>query len=124
MIIYLLFLHFLGDFFLQTRRIALTKSIFLSSLLIHLITLSTVFIIGLWFFVPHTKLLYFVAGNAAIHGLIDWFIWKLYKASIKYRYYAKVPIEFKYYEDRWFYNTIAVDQFLHISTLIVLWSLI
>ena len=123
-IIYLLFLHFLGDFFLQSRRIALNKSLFKIDLLIHILIISSVLALGLFYFYSRLTLSYFIGINALIHAIIDWFIWRLYKYSINCRYPIRVPETFKYYNDRWFYNTIAVDQFLHISTLIVLYGVL
>jgi len=71
MILLLLISHFVGDFVLQSRKIATTKSSNLSSLLIHLTILFCSLIpISLYLkislFIP---LLYCI-----LHGIQDWFI--------------------------------------------------
>jgi len=113
MILLLLISHFVGDFVLQSRKIATTKSSNLSSLLIHLTILFCSLIpISLYLkislFIP---LLYCI-----LHGIQDWFIWKGYKIlhSIQSR-----PV---YYEDHLFYSTIGFDQLLHTIILLTLFK--
>jgi hypothetical protein len=71
--------------------------------------------------------------NAAIHGIIDWNIWRLYKLNVHYRikkdaaqygnpqeaYDLKVK-GWQYWEDHYFYATIGLDQGLHSITLVLL----
>lgn len=65
----------------------------------------------------------FALANAAIHGVIDWNIWRLYKLSVIKRFPGlKEGDEYKYWEDHWFYSTIGLDQLLHILTIITIFS--
>jgi len=123
MIIQLLILHFIADFLLQSREMGKNKSIYFSFLLEHVVIICGVFFVAL---VMHRDLIFgnillFVALNGLIHGLIDWNIWRLYKASIPRRFPTLEKLnKFQYYEDSWFYHTIGLDQMLHVSTLVLL----
>ncbi len=106
--------HVVFDFFLQDRETATNKSSKFSYLLGHLFYIY----VGLSFYAvicgdySVSQGFYFALGNSVLHGLIDWNIWKLYKFSVLKRF-PSAGLDFKYYEDSWFYNTIAVDQLLH-----------
>jgi hypothetical protein len=90
----------------------------------------------------------FAAINGFIHGIIDWNIWNVYKIFVSWRIqkevnkeerkkyngmlsadcprlYAEAEQKFisekKYAEDSAFYNTIGVDRYLHIATIIILY---
>jgi hypothetical protein len=112
----LLAAHFLGDWFLQSRNMAKNKSVYFHALLEHLVAVTTCLSLLLLFFYnmgitptfPVQKL--FI--NAVLHGIIDWFGWSFYKRG--------KPTNFKYWEDKGFYDTIAIDQFLHITILFIL----
>lgn len=87
------------------------------------------------------KVLKFSVFNALIHGIIDASIWNLYKFKVISDHYGfssavmcakdkskrKILLsklnDFKYYEDKWFYDTIMVDQYLHVLTIVLLSSL-
>ena len=103
-------------------------------------------------FVGFEKAAIFSFLNGLFHGIIDWNIWKFYKASALRRikeeaqvlakkrhltlvgkskeqvYMDKVGIlmearsNFKFWEDHWFYVTIGLDQFLHTVTIVILWK--
>lgn len=119
MLIYIFFLHFIADFILQPREMAKNKSTNFSLLLQHVLIQFAVLYIGIFF--HHSALLAFKIAllNAIIHGIIDRYIWRLYKWTITAR--AQPIPSWKYYEDSWFYTFIGLDQFLHISTLTILW---
>jgi hypothetical protein len=119
MIAYLLFLHFVSDFILQTRYMATNKSIRVSVLLEHLAIIGLTFVIGLS---PLTGLLRATAYtgiNIVIHGLIDWNIWNVYKYWVGRRLGTKRLDGFRYWEDHLFYVTIGFDQLLHALTLVL-----
>lgn len=120
-LILLMLTHIIFDFFLQTRDIATNKSSKLSYLIPHLFIL----LIGLSIYAnlsgryTYYQGITFVYANILLHGLIDWNIWKLYKA---YTYFQITKgrrsklmrgNEYKYYEDGLFYDFIAIDQTLH-----------
>lgn len=121
MIAMLLALHFVADFLLQSREMGKNKSSNFKVLLHHLAIQAAVF----FPFVGYK----FALLNAVIHGVIDWNIWRFYKA---YAYYTiknnpEHPLlnndpanPWKYWEDHWFYSIIGLDQLLHGLTLVIL----
>lgn len=142
MIIYLMILHFIADFLLQSREMGKKKSSEFLWLLKHLGIQYTIMIIGLTpcFFlnlISAHKLLALCILNTIIHGVIDWNIWNVYKYSVKIRlinhykdtgvhenHIKKAGSNWEYWEDHWFYTTIGFDQLLHASTLVILWSVL
>lgn len=97
-LIYLLFLHFVADFLLQSRKMGERKSTDKRWLLAHLSIQFLVFFVGVFalfiyntfsFWQPGAALEYikfgtvlallFSGANAIVHGIIDWNIWRLYK---------------------------------------------
>lgn len=132
LIAYLLVLHFVADFLLQTRDMGKRKSAEPKILALHLLIQVLVIGAGLdyaGFDIEST--IKFTLANAAIHGVIDWFIWRIYKKSVmirvrnmlkpqQYHMYKDECLNFKYWEDHWFYSTIGMDQLLHGLTLVAL----
>lgn len=72
-----------------------------------------------------------------LHCAQDWLIWSLYKMSIKIRLRNKykvldssnkdIAIEYRdweYWDDKWFFNTIGIDQLLHYATIILVYNII
>lgn len=124
------FLHFVADFLLQSRKMGKEKSKKVNFLIQHCSIQLAIFFIGL---LPIYGLqsIEFAALNAIIHGVIDWHIWRLYMVSVLWRKTdSKVPWKerpkliskrFPYWEDHYFYLTIGLDQFLHMTTLVGLW---
>lgn len=128
-------LHFVADFLMQSREMGQKKSSEVKWLLKHLGIQFGVFFVGLTLFVGPTLALGYAVLNALIHGLIDWHIWRLYKAWTHYRLNKGIGTpkeikewqdneEFHYWDDHWFYTTIGLDQFLHGVTLIILAGLL
>ena len=104
-------LHFLFDWILQPREIAKTKSKNLKSLLKHLFHgigsisngIFLIFFCLTWFCnVPVTEWFLFGWLNLFFHGLIDWYLPKLFKPGLS---------------ERRMVNMVAVDQMLHLSIL-------
>lgn len=143
-LIYLFFLHLLADFILQPREMGRKKSDNLIYLAGHVLIQYLVFLLGLivayhYEFLPvqskyeaRVFINGFALANAAIHGLIDGITWNLYKFSVVLRKPKQLfgrptqgdkPV-FKYWEDHYFYLTIGIDQFLHISTIVLVFELI
>jgi Protein of unknown function (DUF3307) len=130
----LLALHFLADFILQPREMGVKKSQELKWLFGHL---AIQFLI----FAPFTSIV-FALANCAVHGVIDWYIWRAYKLSVRARLYDedgdKLPKnyvelkikpchslmsdagEWRFWLDHLFYTTIGLDQMLHGITLVLL----
>lgn len=122
----LLFLaHFIADFLLQPRWMGTQKSSKLHVLFLHcMIQLLTVF--AFLQFGAGTKLAAQAAlANTVVHGVIDWYIWNVYKFSVVVRnpdtHPDELKKEWKYWDDHWFYATIGFDQMLHSLTLIAVY---
>ena len=141
-LIALLAYHVIADFLLQSREMGKNKSQDIGVLCQHLGIQFAVFFIGCIPLMGADAALIFAFVNACIHGVIDWNIWKLYKfyayicikkiVAKKHGWWSQPPEEdpnikeeianWKYWEDKGFYDTIGVDQFLHGATLVVLWE--
>jgi hypothetical protein len=107
--------HFVGDWLLQSRYIAENKSRNFWVLINHLAIVHAILIIGLYIVGYITRVnLFYVTGalivNTILHGLIDWHIWKFY---VKYYHDPLNPDK----KPKAFYNTIAIDQSLHLICL-------
>lgn len=132
--IYVFFLHFIADFLLLSREMGKKKSEDVKVLLEHLGIQFLVMFIGLMFVAIPSIAFSISLLNIVFHGLIDWNIWRLYKKFAHYRIKKGIDKhlqvsygtreghvnEWKYYEDHWFYATIGFDQFLHVSTLVMI----
>jgi hypothetical protein len=127
----LLVIHFVADFLFQSREMGKKKSSEFPWLLKHLSIQFIFFFAALIPFasIPILTILLFALMNAAIHGVIDWNIWRLYKLGAFWRIKKdpqhplltdSVPEKWKYWEDHWFYTTIGFDQLLHGLTLVFL----
>lgn len=122
----LLFLHFVADFIFQSREMGKRKSIEFKWLLYHLTIQFLVFL-------PFTNWK-FALFNIIAHGIIDWNIWGLYKTFVHCRIQRNPQhillsddtesgtLGWNFWEDHWFFVTIGLDQFLHISTIVYLSS--
>lgn len=95
-IIYLLIFHFIGDFILQSDKIATTKSKSNKSLLTH---------IGLYSLAMLPFGLVFAVVNGIIHFAVDY---------VTSRVSSKLWADGKIH---WFFVTIGFDQMLHAITL-------
>jgi Protein of unknown function (DUF3307) len=124
----LLATHFVADFVLQSREMGKNKSSNFNYLFIHLFIQMISFLIVVAF-INADVAVEFAISNAAIHGVIDWNIWRLYKAYAYKRIKQNPqhplltgnPAEpWKYWEDHMFYTTIGFDQLLHGLTIVLL----
>jgi hypothetical protein len=103
LIILVVFQHFLFDWILQSRWIAVNKSHGFLALILHVV------VVTIGFFLPAIFVFGPLAATSAaifyglLHGLQDRYVWK---------WYGKRGVESPY-DDKWFWNTIAIDQFLH-----------
>lgn len=96
-IAYVFFLHFMADWALQSKEMGRQKSNKFTVLLAHAgIHFLVFFFGGLLIFNPMNALL-FSAANAAVHGLVDWYLWRFYKISVYFRRHKLIPAE-KYEE--------------------------
>jgi len=128
--IYMFFLHFLADFVLQPREMGRQKSSNMKYLSAHIAIQIAVFLLGLWPIIGFKMALMMALGNGAIHGVIDALIWKGYAYSVWMRRrhtgctVRQLKLSWKYWDDHYFYLTIGLDQFLHMSTIVLVWSLL
>ncbi len=126
-ILALLAAHFIGDWILQPREMALNKSkdfrVLCDHLCIVTVCLSWASLIFFWgnLGIPFLLLLFV---NAVLHGVIDWNIWRIYAKVRGNNVYeheiGKWTHESHINHDYWFYSTIAIDQFLHLSIIFLL----
>lgn len=98
-IAYVFLLHFIADWALQSKEMSRQKSNKLSVLLQHASVHLVVFFFGMLVILSPGQALIFSVANAAVHGLIDWYLWRLYKLSVFYRRDKLIPAE-KYKEWR------------------------
>ncbi len=106
--------HFLGDWALQSRDMAVRKSSEFEVLRDHLMIVSLFLLIASAPFVGIGTACLFTISNMYFHGVIDWFGWSFYKKK-----FAHLTIE-EHFKNYWFYTTIAIDQFLHIAIIILI----
>lgn len=110
----LLTAHFLGDWILQSRKVATTKSTNFGSAITHAITIMiSLLVAGVLIFTSAKDLILFLCFNTTMHIFQDVIIWKAYAVL-----HSKTK-EFKYWEDYGFYATIAIDQFAHLMWLFI-----
>lgn len=113
-VVALLFAHFFGDWIWQPRWMALKKSSEPTVLLKHIWRVSlclfaiVVWVKGIW------GTLVLVAANSFTHFLIDWFGWGFYKKK-----FSDLTVE-QHFGNYWFYTNIAIDQFLHLAIIFIL----
>ena len=118
--------HYVADFLLQSRDMGKKKSSEPRYLFAHLF-------IQFMLFWPVAGFK-FALMNAAIHGVIDWNIWRGYKyyaykriaaeaakfnlsGDDRAKWIAESGKNWQYWEDHWFYSTIGFDQLLHALTI-------
>lgn len=125
-------LHFIADFLLQSRNMGKNKSSNYLVLAEHISIIFLVILGGMAFLVPLKVAFQVSAVNAVLHGLIDKNIWNIYKAITSFRlfgignlsYQEKLDMtkNFKYWEDKLFYDTIGFDQLLHSLSLVYVYG--
>lgn len=126
-LMYMMLIHFVADFLLQSREMGQKKSSEPIWLLRHILIQWIVFVLCLFPVLGIAQAIMFSTANMIIHGIIDWNIWRLYKVSVALRF-PELKLDpskakdFKYWEDHVFYSTIGFDQMLHVLTLIGLFS--
>lgn len=96
-IAYAFVLHFVADWALQSKEMGREKSNKFLVLLQHAGVHLVVFFFGALIFLNPAQALMFSAANAAVHGIIDWYLWRFYKLSVFYRRDQLIPRE-KYEE--------------------------
>lgn len=130
--IYMFFLHFLADFILQSREMGKNKSNNFNYLVGHVLIQVVVFFVGLSFLLSYPKAYQIACLNGFIHGIIDWYIWRGYKWTVKRKldkHYeddqvakAYAAANWEYWNDKTFYTFIGLDQMLHFTTIVlVIW---
>lgn len=124
----LLVFHFIFDFLLQSRKTANKKSSDMKVLIGHLFSMMFgILLAGLFFTTLNQKDIFvFAIANTALHGIIDWNIWRIYKGIIlkKYPDVANGKIVFEYWNDKLFYSFIGLDQLLHTLCYLLTYKLI
>ena len=96
-IAYVFLLHFIADWALQPKEMSRQKSNKFLVLLQHAGVHLVVFFFGALIILNPAQALMFSAANAAVHAIIDWYLWRVYKLSVFYRREKLIPAE-KYIE--------------------------
>ena len=98
--------HFIFDWILQNREVAKTKSKDFKALVNHIIYDISVYMIFLFVFIdtcyPYGFTILILLINIILHGLIDWFLPRIFKPDRS---------------ERIMVNMVAVDQMLHLAIL-------
>ncbi|MEO1053466.1 MAG: DUF3307 domain-containing protein [Bacteroidota bacterium] len=105
-VIFIFFLHFVGDFVFQTSQMALNKSKSIKWLTLHILTYTAVIFVGVLLIFDLQLAIYFTLVNAGLHWVTDFFTSKL-NARLN-------QMENK----RWFFTGIGFDQFIHATCLL------
>jgi hypothetical protein len=118
-LIAILGIHTLGDFFLQTRSMATKKSTSLLWLTLHVLVYTMTFMVfgmifGNHLVVGEENVMPVVLEFCLLNGVIHWGTDFLTSKGTTY-FYGK---ENNYL----FFGTIGIDQFIHISTLLLTYS--
>lgn len=139
----LVIVEYIADFKLQSRYMATKKSEDIVVLIKHVgIIFAALFTssLAIFTYLPGTTsevpiaALGFAGTNVLIHGIIDWNIWGFYKRGVlsklglqgmdlEHPPIQKQIKDFKYWEDKMFYDTIGLDRLLHIITLIITYQI-
>lgn len=90
---YLFVLHFIADWALQGKEMSRNKSLKIKVLLQHASIHLGVFSIGLLVITSLKSALMFALVNAAVHALVDWYLWRGYKISVVLRKHILIPKE-------------------------------
>lgn len=105
--------HFVGDWYLQPREWAAHKDHDMMVLAKHVgVVTLCVAVIAAFGNLSRERYLGGLTINAIVHAVIDASVWGRYRAS--------VPADHQFWRDPKWFNTIALDQFLHIALLLVL----
>ena len=107
--------HFVADFVFQPRDMAINKSKDLYVLGLHASINYLVFVIATVSFLGFDKAIVFAGLNAFIHGLIDWYIWRGFKA---FKGKTVNIATYQYWEKYEFWTVVGFDQLLHGLTII------
>ena len=124
-LISLMIFHGIFDWVLQDRQTAKNKSKKLGYLLGHLIILTVGLLV--WAKVFSGMVLSsgfcWTISNIGVHGLIDWYIWRLYILIRRKEIFGLVmPETYAYYNDHLWFCFIMLDQLLHGITYVILFE--
>lgn len=108
LLILVFFLHLIGDFVLQTRKMAENKSKSIKYLTYHVLSYCIPFLILFFGFVDKIEYLYFIFLLFTTHWITDFITSKI---TTHYWQHKKIHA---------FFLTIGFDQFIHAATLIIL----
>ncbi len=109
----ILLLHFIGDFALQSSKMAVNKATSLRWLSIHVAVYTSVLLAGMLLLLgPHVTTLYYVLANGALHWVTDYFT-----SRLNARFYAANQLRF-------YYCGIGADQLIHHTCLLLSYDLL
>lgn len=115
-LIYILFLHLIADYVIQSNKININKSKNIYWLLIHVFFYFSCFFIGLFFLYTFEKSLTYSLVNAIIHFIVDFFTSRTIGI-----FYERVDLNLKKEKLDLYYPILilGIDQFFHTTFLII-----
>lgn len=121
----LIVIHFVGDFFFQTDKMAINKSKSNYWLTVHVSVYSLVlFFLSTIFIHDYSALLYFVMANFMLHWITDFFTSRLtshlYQKSQEYPHEKFIFNSWRH----WFFTAIGADQVIHYTCLFLTYKYI
>jgi len=135
-LIYLLVLHFIADWAIQSPEMGRDKSKSYFVFLHHMWHHFAVFFIGVGLLFDINIAIIVSTLNVLLHGFIDFFIWRLYRVFVLARHYPMIQCygriytmehlekRFKYWKDHWFGVFLGADQCLHFASLILITAIV
>ncbi len=114
--IYIIIIHFVGDWMLQRRKVAENKTTSILAMGEHVI-LVALSLLPLFLFSKTS--LYSLGIYLAVHVIQDLIVWKTFIIYAKSQQ-KLMSDPYPYWKSYWFYFTIALDQILHLTLLIIL----
>lgn len=131
--LYLIIIHFIGDFFFQTDDMAVNKSKSNYWLAVHVFTYTLILAVGSFFIFNNQysnivwlrfDLTFFIVINALLHWVTDFFTSRL--TSYLYQKSEKHPTERFLFNSwrHWFFTAIGIDQVIHYTCLFLTYQYI
>lgn len=122
--------EYIGDFYLQSREMALNKSKDIGTLFAHCTNIANcIYIAGIAMYMLSNSIALLITAilYPIVHGIQDWFLWRKFHVKVKKIHgdNAAVYYETKQYaDDKLFYDFIGLDRLLHIITGVMILSVV
>jgi len=108
--------HYVGDFLLQRRKVAVNKHSDMTCLLEHTIIIFIVTLVAMLTSGRDVAAVIAAVLYAVLHGIQDKFIWSWFNEKMLYNKWTTEDPEFS----AWFFRYLGLDQMLHMIILFTL----